>query len=102
MLGEPCSIVWRTCWLLYTGFYDSILAKVNILQTVVFFSLFIQVVSSRSNKPVVDVTLAKSEAVRTLGFEDQGWLIHRNRSTILKIEQPHSLTVFNYIEQPGH
>ena len=102
MLGEQCSIAWRTCWLLYTGFDDSLLAKVNILQTVVFFSLFIQVVSSRSNKPVVDVTLAKSEAVRILGFEDRGWLIHRNRSTILKIEQPHSQTVFNYIEQPGH
>ena len=74
----------------------------NILQTVVFFSLLIQEISSRSKKPMVNITLAKSEAVRILGFEDQGWLIHRNRSTILKIEQPHSLTVFNYIEHPGH
>ena len=49
------------------------------------FFLLIQVqVSSRSNKPVVDITFAKSEAVRVLGFEDRGWLIHRNRSTILK------------------
>ena len=37
------------------------------------FFLLIQVqVSSRSNKPVVDITLAKSETVNILGFEDLG------------------------------
>ena len=45
-------------------------ANVNILQIVVFFSLLIQEISSRSKKPVVNITLAKSEAVRILGFED--------------------------------
>ena len=44
------------------------------------FFLLIQVqVSSRSNKPVVDIILAKSEVVK-----DLGWLIHRDRSIILK------------------
>ena len=33
---------------------------------------------------MVDITLAKSETVRILGFEDQGWLIHRDKSTILE------------------
>ena len=59
-------------------------ANVNILQTVVFFSLLIQEISSRSKKPVVNITLAKSEAVRIKGFEDRGWLIHRDKSTILE------------------
>ena len=59
-------------------------ANVNILQTVVFFSLLIQEISSRSKKPVVNITLTKSEAMRILGFEDRGWLIHRYKSTILE------------------
>ena len=59
-------------------------ANVNILQTVVFFSLLIQEISSQSKKPVVNITLAKSEAVRILGFEDRGWLIHRDKRTILE------------------
>ena len=37
----------------------AVLARVNTLQTMVFFSFFIQAVSSWSNKPVVDIALPK-------------------------------------------
>ena len=47
------------------------MARVNILQTLVLFSLLIQIVSDGSDKPMIDVTLAKSESVRNLGFEDR-------------------------------
>ena len=42
----------------------------NILQTGVFFSLLMLSVSIGFNKLVVDVIIAKSEAVKVLGFED--------------------------------
>ena len=85
MLGEPCSIAWRTCWLSYTVLNGSFLARANILQAEVFlFSPLMLSVSSWSNEPMVEVMLEKSEAVGVLGFEDQGCLIHRNKSARLK------------------
>ena len=46
------------------------MAGVKILQTLVLFSLLIQIVSDGSDKPMINVTLVKSEAVRNSGFED--------------------------------
>ena len=46
------------------------MAGVNILQTLVLFTLLIQIVSDGSDKPMINVTLVKYEAVRNLGFED--------------------------------
>ena len=43
------------------------MAGVNILQTLVLFSLLIQIVSDGSDKPMINVILVKSEV---LGFED--------------------------------
>ena len=59
LLGEPCSIAWRTCWLSYTVLNGSFLARANILQAEVFlFSPLMLSVSSWSNEPMVEVMLA--------------------------------------------
>ena len=73
----------------HVGFYIQVLMTVFWLGWIFcrywcFFSLLIQIVSSWINTPVVEVTLAKFEAVIMLGFEDRGWLIHRKRSTYWK------------------
>ena len=73
----------------HVGFYIQVLMIVfgegeYIADSGLFFLLIQVQVSSRSNKPVVDITFAKYETVKILGFEDLSWLIHRDRSAILK------------------
>ena len=73
----------------HVGFYIQVLMTVfgegeYIADSGLFFLLIQVQVSSRSNKPVVDITFAKSETVKILGFEYLSGLINRDRSAILK------------------